>query len=249
MTKLILFEDEPNALRRLKRMISEIRPDWSIVNSADCISDGIKIANEENYDLIVSDIQLSDGTCFDILKKAEIATPVIFITAFDEYAIKAFDFNSIHYLLKPIKLEQLHLAFQKFEQNKMHRYSEQSALFESESDFEKKLLSKVGNTTAVIDYSNIAFVTHFEKMTKAYVFTEDKYLLDQSLDRLEEFLPHNQFFRINRQVIVNKRSINTFSSYSSDRIILTTSPSIAQELIVSKEKTPKFRRWMMMNNE
>ena len=249
MTRLIIFEDEPNALRRLIRLIKEIRPEWTLVDSADSVAKGIELAKKGNFDLIVTDIQLSDGNCFEILKKSNVSTPVIFITAFDEYAIKAFDFNSIHYLLKPIKIEQLHQAFQKFEQNKINSFSDQSALFESETEFQKKLLSKVGNTTAVIDYSNIALILHLDRMTKAYLYNGEKFLLDQSLDKLEEFLPSNVFFRINRQVIVSRQSVIKFSTYSSDRLILDTLPEIDEELIVSKEKTPRFRRWFMINVE
>lgn len=244
MIRLIIIEDEPSALRRLKRLVSEIRPHWEIVNTADSVARGIEVVRLQNFDLILSDIQLSDGTCFEIFTRSNISAPVIFITAYDEFAIRAFEFNSIHYLLKPVKIEQLHHAFRKFEQNQLSSFSAQAPLFEPEQGFQKKLLSKVGNTTVVIDFSDVAYIYHQQRATKAVLFNGKKHLLDQSLDKLQQYLPEEQYFRINRQAIVNRDAVKKFSSYSSDRILLTTDPAGDQELIVSKEKTPEFKRWL-----
>ena len=117
MHKILILEDEPSALQRLSRMINEIRPEYQIVNTADNLEDAEKILTTENYDLILSDIELSDGNCFDVFEKTDPKKPIIFITAYNDYAIKAFKYNGIHYLLKPINYEDLTQAFVKYEKN------------------------------------------------------------------------------------------------------------------------------------
>ena len=119
MVKIIIFEDEPAALRRIKRLIKGIRPDYKLVGDADNIADGVALLNKTDCQLILSDIQLSDGLCFEIFEKTKSRIPVIFITAYNEYAIKTFDYNGIHYLVKPLAKEKLHKALNKFEEQKI----------------------------------------------------------------------------------------------------------------------------------
>lgn len=249
MIRLIIIEDEPSALRRLKRLVMEIRPNWQIVATADNVSKGIEIVKKGDFDLILSDIQLSDGLSFEVLIASEVNTPVIFITAYDEFAIKAFEFNSIHYLLKPIKPEQLHMAFEKFELNEMNSFSDQAPLFDKEKSYDQKLLSKVGNHTIVIEIADIAFFYHEDRTTKAILFNNKSHLIDNSLDKLQDFLSNNLFFRINRQVIVQKKAVKKTTIYSSSRLLLTTNPISDEQLIVSKEKTPLFKKWLLAKNK
>lgn len=244
MTRLIIIEDEPSALRRLKRLVMEIRPEWQIIATADNVAKGIEIVKKEDFDLILSDIQLSDGLSFEVLTTSKVKTPVIFITAYDEFAIKAFEFNSIHYLLKPIKPEHLHAAFEKFERNEMNSFDKQAALFTSEKSYQQKLLSKVGNHTLIIEITDIALFFHKDRLTVAILFNGKKHLIDNSLDKLQELLSEDQFFRINRQAIVRKESVKKTTIYSSSRLLLSTDPEFDEELIVSKEKTPQFKKWL-----
>jgi DNA-binding LytR/AlgR family response regulator len=245
MVKICILEDEPAAQRRLKRIVHELRPDWNIAAIRDSVESGIELLERNTFDLILSDIQLSDGTCFDIFKKVNTDTPIIFITAYDEYAIKAFDFNSIHYLVKPITSETLHLALSKFEQNQLGSGKRLlDAISEDDASFHFKILSKVGTKTLLINPKDIAFIYAANRITKCYLFDGNAHYLDQSLDKLMNYLPEDDFFRINRQFIVQFSAIKKYQRYSSNRLLLSLGLDTSHELIVSKEKAPLFKRWI-----
>jgi len=244
MVKVIILEDEPSAYRRVKRMIAEIRPNWDIVGHADSVSGGYELVRNTEFDLIFSDIQLSDGTCFELFSKAGVDIPVIFITAYDRHAIKAFEFNSVHYLMKPIKVEQLHEAIQKFENQRLMNYNDQESLFDHSGILSDKILSKLGNKTTVIETEDIAYAYYEDRATFAVDGSGKRHFLDPSLDKLQEYLSSDQFYRINRQQIVSRSSIKSFVSYTSDRLLLELNIDTSIKFIVSKDKTPDFRRWL-----
>ena len=245
MIKLCILEDEPAAQRRLKRIVHDLRPDWTISEVVDSVAMGIQILEKNAFDLILSDIQLSDGTCFEIFSKVKPNTPIIFITAYDEYAIKAFDFNSIHYLVKPINSEALHLAFSKFEQNQLGKGKQLvDAIAEENTSFQFKILSKVGSKTILINPENIAFIYSSNRMTKCYLFDGKTHYLDQSLDKIMDYLSDINFFRINRQFIVQFSAIKKYQRLSSNRLLLNTKLETELELIVSKEKSSAFKSWI-----
>lgn len=245
MVKVVIIEDEPAALRRLQRLILELRPNWGITGTADSISSGIDLIDEADFELIFSDIQLSDGQCFDIFSKTNNQKPIIFITAYDKYAIKAFDFNSIHYLLKPIKPEQLLMAIQKFEQSEVHSFANHAPLF-NKGIYKQptQLLSKIGNKSNLISVENIAAIVFEDRATIAIMENGSHHLLDQSLDKLEEYLSSDLFFRISRQMIVAKSAVKHFSNFTSNRLILETHPILESKAIVSKDRVPSFRKWI-----
>jgi len=245
MINLCILEDEPAAQRRLKRMITDLRPEWNIGAIRDSVESGKQLLQDKTFDLILSDIQLSDGTCFEIFKKLHLKTPVIFITAYDEYALSAFDFNSIHYLVKPITPEALHLAFSKFEQNALGSAEKILDLYsDEEHSLQFKILSKVGNKTVLIDPGDISFIYAANRMTKCVLFDGKSHFIDQSLDKLMAYLPADDFFRISRQYIVQFKAVNTYEKYSSNRLLLHIDPASTHELIVSKEKSSTFKRWI-----
>lgn len=245
MINLCIFEDEPAAQRRLKRILLEIRPEWNIGAIRDSVESGIQLLQEKSFDLILSDIQLSDGNCFEIFKKIRPKTPIIFITAFDEYAIKAFEFNSVHYLVKPITVEALHLALSKFEQNALGASEPFMDTVSAENTgLQFKILSKVGNKTILINPQDIAFFHAADRLTRCILFDGKAHFIDQSLDKLMAFLPPRDYFRINRQFIVQFKGIKKFEKYSSNRLLLHVDPVTDHELVVSKEKSSSFKRWI-----
>ena len=244
MINVLIFEDEPSALRRLKRIIKDIRPDWNIIGTADSVFAGRELYTKNNFDLILSDIQLSDGLCFEIFRKSTITKPIIFLTAYDQYAIKSFEFNSIHYLLKPIIIEKLNAAFIKFEQQKLTNQPQLQELLAKDQNIKTKILSKVGNKTVVINYNDIALIYIEDGYSNAVLADGKTHLLNYSLEALLEFLPENQFFRINRQQIINSNFLQTYHNHSSNRLLLTMTISFKKEIIVSKEKTPLFKKWL-----
>lgn len=245
MCKLILIEDEPAALRRLRRLLMELRPDWQIVASADSVKNAIEAIGQNEFDLLICDIHLSDGLFFDILKKITIHKPIIFVTAYDEFAIRAFDLNSVHYLVKPIERSKLNEALDKFELRQMQVREDWSEILKNDSEaVSGHMVSRVGNRTELVRISDVAMVYTEQRITKVILKSGMERLIDLSLDQVMEQFSEKEFFRINRQWIVRKSAVRAFSNYSSHRILLQTQPEIDPQLIVSKDKTPTFKRWL-----
>lgn len=249
MINLIILEDEPAALNRLKRLIKELRPTYHIAGDADTVADGVKLLSTvDDISLILSDIQLADGLSFEIFEKCQVNCPIIFITAYNEYAIKAFDFNGIHYLMKPIKIEALNAALQKFETSPLHFKSVQQIHKLLENDgFKtgKRILSRIGSKTVVIEMDQIALVHSENKMNKVYTFDQKSYLVEYTLDELLHNLKDEPFFKISRQMIVNRKAVTGFKNHSSNRLILSLNIPFDHDIIVSKERSPKFKAWLM----
>lgn len=243
MIKYIIFEDEPATLRRLQRKIAKVRPDWFCVSTADGIKSGLPLLKME-FDLIFSDIHLADGHCFDLLKQAQTQAPVIFTTAYDQYAIKAFEFNSIHYLLKPITDEDLFAAIQKFEQRPGSFANTDLIKAAGDDNFQETLVSTVGNKTTMLSIHDIAYIHYQDRITWVVLFDQKSYAVDSSLDRLMEYLPNDQFFRINRQAIVHKKGVRHFTKASSNRLNLELKIASTVELVVSKESCRGFKAWI-----
>lgn len=244
MIRYIILEDEPAAARRLQKMMIQLHPDWILNGIADSVVSGIELIEKNNFDLILSDIELSDGNCFQVYSQFSELKPIVFITAFDAFALKAFEFNGIHYLLKPIEIGQLKIALERFQKTEIGSVVSSALLKHDKKELPQKLLSKVGATTVVIDYNEIAAIYLSNKSTKTLLFSERTHYLDQSLDKLMSYLPQSDFFRISRRGIVNRKAVRSFSTISSNRLLLVTQPKCPQEMIVSKDKTPLFKRWM-----
>lgn len=246
MSNLLIFEDEPAALQRLTRMIREIRPQFTVVGTADNISDACHLVINTSFDIILSDIELSDGNCFEVFEKTNPEKPIIFITAYNDYAVKAFDFNGIHYLLKPINYEALTQAFVKFEKNQLNLSNinnlKQEAIFENE--YQKRFISKVGNNFKVVETHNVMLFYTDTGLVYAKTFTNDKYVMDDTLEKITQKINPKLFFRINRQMIININAIENMHSYSSNRLKITLKTAHDEAIVVSKDKATEFKNWL-----
>lgn len=246
MAKILIFEDEPAALQRLKRMIKDIRPDYKVVCTADNIQDAIEQISDYDFDLILSDIQLSDGNCFEIFETVNPEKPVVFITAYNDYAIKAFNFNGIHYLLKPINYEELTQAFVKFEKNKIS-LSSITKLGQSRDfvpDYKKRFISKLGHKFKVISTEKVVLFYTESGLVYAKSFDNEKYVLDDTLEKISLQINPRAFFRINRQMIVNIDAVEDMYAHSSNRLKLKLKTPHKEEVVVSKDKTADFKEWI-----
>jgi len=246
MIKVIILEDEPAALQRLKRMLKDIRPEYTIIGSADNIADAHNLVKDADFDLILSDIELSDGTCFEVFEKKDPEKPIIFITAYNDYAIKAFDFNGIHYLLKPINYEALTQALVKFEKNQIN-LSNLNALKEEinpSPDYQKRIISKVGNKLKVIETKDIFLVYTDTGMVYVKTFDNTKHIIDETLENLYHKLNPDLYFRINRQMIININAVESMHTYSSSRLKIKPKVPHDNNIVVSKEKTADFKKWI-----
>lgn len=246
----IIIEDEKFAADRLEKMIREIRPDIQIIAKLVSIQESIDWLKKNTADLIFLDIQLSDGLSFSIFEEIITKTPVIFTTAYDQYAIKAFDLNSISYLLKPIRKNELEESLNKFESLK----SAFSIDFENllagiqgnKPEYKKRFLIQIGDKLKKIETHDIAYFFALDKSVYIKTFQNTSCAVDYTLDALEEIVNPEQFFRINRKYIVNIQSISEMIAYSRGRVKLNLKPPADDELdtIVSIERASNFKKWM-----
>ncbi|MFC2112424.1 LytR/AlgR family response regulator transcription factor [Bacteroidota bacterium] len=250
MIRTLIIEDEQPAAERLSRMLIAIEPSIEILAMLDSVEASVKWLNENTRpDLIMLDIQLADGLSFDIFKKTTVDSFVIFTTAYDEYAIKAFELNSIDYLLKPIDKTKLEKSIRKYQQMKKDSgtidiQSLMETLENRKANFKKRFAVNIGSRIVSVETSAVSWFYTLEKST--YLCTDDDrhYPLDFSLEHLEELLDPDQFFRINRQYLVGYSAIQRIHILSKSRIKLEVQPSPKEDLLVSTARSHEFRLWL-----
>jgi DNA-binding LytR/AlgR family response regulator len=246
---LLIIEDEPASALRLKKMTEEINPGVKVLEILDSITGAVEwFRTHISPDLVLMDIHLADGLSFEIFREVEVPCPVIFTTAYDEYAIQAFKVNSIDYLLKPIKKTELADAFRKLQKIKPEAGADYlsmlSALTGQGKEYLKRIVIRIGQQIKVLEIKDLAYFYIEEKIVFAVNFKGDRYPVDLSLDQLEEQLDPDRYFRINRAFIVNMESIEAMYTYSKARIKIKLKPPCEIETITSTERSAEFREWL-----
>ena len=248
--KILLIEDEISASSRLQKLINEINPQIEILAVLDTVEDSIAwLSNNPEPDLIFLDIQLSDGLSFEIFQDVDyLQTPVIFTTAYNEYAIQAFQLNSIDYLLKPIDRKDLEKALIKYnkriQKGALPNFDVLlSQLKIKKQEYRSRFLVKTGSLMQTI-LDDIAYIIIENQMVHPILFSKRQHSLDYNLDELELLLNPKRFFRINRQMIVNIKAIKSIQPYFNARLLITLDPPSTKECVVSREKTNLFKQWI-----
>jgi len=247
--KVLIIEDEQAAVRRLQKLLMDIDPKLEVIDVLGSIESSVEwLQHHAAPDVILMDIHLADGSSFGIFEKINISSPVIFVTAYDEYALKAFKVNAIDYILKPIKQNELENALNKVSR-KTTNDDEGSDLLQKlhEAGFihkSKRLLVKMGQSIKLIDLDNVAYFYSQDKISFAIMPGNKRFPLDQSLDQIEEMIDPRHYFRINRQFIVKMESIEEMIAYSKSRVKLKLNPPSEADAIVSKESSPEFKKWL-----
>lgn len=253
--KVLLLEDEEPASKRLEKMLKEAVPEIEILNTIVSVSSGIRWLTENPApDLIISDIQLADGLSFEVFKAVPTMCPIIFTTAFDQYAIEAFKVNSIDYLLKPIKKDSLEAAISKYKKlagtkQAANSFSDISKLLEAMSgntpkQFKNRFVVKYGEHLKTINISEAAYFYTEDKINFITTNEGRRYIIDYNLDSLETMLDPAVFFRINRQYIISINAIAEMFSYSKSRVLIKLNPAAKHETIVSTERSGEFKNWL-----
>jgi DNA-binding LytR/AlgR family response regulator len=247
--KIIIIEDEPFAVKRLKELILSIEPSWEILDVFDDIENSVNwLKSNSHPDLIFMDIQLSDGFSFDIFNQVKIKSKIIFITAFDNYAIQAFRHNGLDYLLKPVKknlLEESITRFKTLKNESIIDYESLSSLIsKKEIKYKKRFLTKTGDQLNFIDTEKIAYFISESSYSILVSKLGNQYILDGTLDSIESQLNPNEFYRINRKQIIALTSIKTIKNYFNNRLILTLTPTLDEDSIVSRTKAKNFKEWL-----
>jgi len=247
---VLIIEDESLAADKLERMLKEVDPSIIVLAKLGSIKESAKWLFQNTADLIFLDIQLSDGISFSIFEQVSINTPVIFTTAYDEYAIKAFKLNSISYLLKPIRKNDLAESLQKYRNLKSAFSIDFDLLLANiqgkEPDFKKRFLIQIGEKIKKIEVSEIAYFYVLDKGVYMRTFQGNSYSIENTLDKLESILNPTAFFRINRKYLVNMDSIANMVAYSRSRVKLDLKPNADDELdtVVSIDRSAEFKKWL-----
>jgi len=247
---VLIIEDEKPAVEKLRRLLNDIDPTITIIDTLETVEHSINWLLENDVpDLILMDIQLGDGVCFEIFESVKIKSPIIFTTAYDDYAIKAFKVNSIDYLLKPIAKESLALAIEKlkslfpiltFNNEKINRIYEQLG-----AQHKTRFFVKIGEHCRSISINEIACFYIVERNTFFMTSAGKCYDVDYSLEQLEKLLNPHQFFRINRHTIISINAISDILSFSTNRLqIKLIQENRIGELIVSRERITAFKKWL-----
>ncbi len=251
--KYLIIEDEKIAVERLKKLITKLRPDYQFLGSADTISKSVSLLRYvKDADVIFLDIQLSDGLSFEIFEHIEFDTPIIFTTAYDHYAIKAFKLNSVDYLLKPIDLSELQSAIEKFEKHyepKSLVVTNQSIIKNLIESFHRKqhkerFVIKVGEHLKHVETADVH--TFYSEDKATYLQTKDgkRYIIDFSLDKVEEIVDPGDFFRISRKYIVNLKGIRDIIQFTNSRLKLLIHNHESEQVIVARERVNQFKEWL-----
>lgn len=255
MNKLnvVIIEDEVPAARLLHSMVSRLRPDWTINVLPGSVDEAISwFATHPHPDLIFLDIQLADGNSFDFLSAAQPASAIIFTTAYDQYAVRAFTVNSIDYILKPIDGQRLQDAIAKYEtiQNNGQPLPNDylSTLLDALQPCEKRhrtrfLISGIDRFWS-LQVSDIAYFYSENKVTFAVTRTGQEHIIDLSLNKLIEQLDPDRFFRASRQVILCITAIDHAEPYFNGKITVTVRPPYKNKITISEEKLSAFKQWL-----
>lgn len=249
--KIVIIEDEKAAAENLKYLLSEIDPNMRVDTVLDTVSSAVDYFSQKpDIALAFFDIHLADGNSFEIFNQVEINIPIIFTTAYDEYAIKAFKVNSIHYLLKPIDEEELIEAVEKFKSNRQilpitEEFKQIISNISKESkSYKTAFLIQKQDRLIPIDVQDIAYFTIELGQVWAHTFHKKSYAIDGKLEEVEAVLDPRLFFRANRQYIVQRKAIESLTVYINGKLILDLHPKPEERVVVSKSKAPQLKSWM-----
>ncbi|MES2851011.1 MAG: LytTR family DNA-binding domain-containing protein [Bacteroidota bacterium] len=251
--KVFIVEDEELAVKKLQKTLALVDPSTEVVGTADSIQSSVEwLQSNTAPDLILMDIELADGQSFEIFNLAEVKCPVIFTTSYDEYALKAFKVNSVDYLLKPIQKEELEAALNKFK--KLSATSSTDVSLDSlvkqlqqklqPKEFRKRFLVKHAQKLVSIEVGDIAYFYSDGRLNFFKTTDNRKFVVDYTMDELEEMLDAEMFFRISRSFYVAINSVEKIDDYFGNRLILGLKPAVDKEALVSREKVTEFKKWL-----
>ncbi len=249
--KVLIIEDEKAAAENLKFLLTQLDSSIVIVNVIGTVSRAVEFFQKENtIELAFFDIHLADGISFEIFKKVQINVPIIFTTAYDEYALKAFKVNSIDYLLKPIDEEELREAMVKYSRTQQtipvsQQFQEMLQIIKTEkSRYKSTYLVHQRDTLVPLGVAEIAYFTIDMGTVKAISFDKNEYIIDKKLEDIEVEIDPDHFFRANRQFIVQRKAVENLQLYFNGKLILNLNPKPSEQVIVSKTKAPRLKQWI-----
>ncbi|ASZ11898.1 LytTR family DNA-binding domain-containing protein [Chitinophaga pendula] len=246
--RVVIFEDEMHNAERLIQLLHQCNPAIEVVAIISSVVEGMRWMEESHrVDLMMMDIQLSDGNCFELFSQTKVHTPIIFTTAYDGFALQAFKVNSIDYLMKPIDLKELQQALQKYEQFRPAQPYNIDISKIAEEFLRRdntRFIGRLNNQLIYVKAKDISFIQFVKGGTWATTNTSQRVPLDYSLDQIEKMLDKGQFFRINRQFIIHIDAIKKITAYYNSRLILQLEPAVDEDVIISRERVADFKNWL-----
>ncbi|TFH27451.1 MAG: response regulator transcription factor [Bacteroidia bacterium] len=246
--KVIILEDENRAVNHLKRLIHQVAPEMELMGVFDTVRDAISYLEKKPVlDLIFSDVQLADGLSFEVFSKVKVICPIIFTTAYDTYAIEAFNTNGIDYLLKPIEEERLSKAIEKIRLFNTRIDIESLLNLKISTDRKQpksRFMVKVGEKIRTIMVEEILAFYSFEKTTYLHTTTHRNYIIDYSLDELEGMLDRERFFKINRKYLVSIDACSQIIAWSNNRLKIDIEGIDDPKIVVARERVRDFKAWL-----
>lgn len=249
--RVIIIEDESEAAKWLSNLILDLMPGVQIDAKIDTIKKAVQWLSENRPpDLIFMDIQLADGISFQIFEQCTVTSPVIFTTAYDEYALKAFKVNSIDYILKPVAKEDLQVALKKYEHFSGNVHASQildnigQAMQMLMKKYKTRFVIKVGEHLKTVEVDHILYFYSQDKATFCITADKRNHILDYTLEQLEDMVDPGQFFRINRKYMVRSAAIEDIISYTNSRLKLLLKGSQDSDIIVARERVQEFKEWL-----
>jgi len=252
---ILIIEDEKHAANRLIKLLKTIDSDFNILDILESINLSVKwLQNNPQPELIFLDIQLSDGLSFNIFKQVDVTCPVIFTTAYDEFALQAFELNSIDYLLKPINTNKLAKSIDKFKRlSNMQTVSKFNfdsqalieALTKKEATFKTNFLVNKGSQLVIINIEDIAYFFAEDKLVFLVTHDKQKFNINDSLDTIEKEIGNKSFYRVNRQYLVSVKSIKEIHNHFNYKLKLSLNPLPKDEnIVITKSKVIAFKNWL-----
>lgn len=255
---ILIVEDEELAVKKITKTLLQVEPNANVVGITESIQSTVSwLQNNKRPDLILMDIELSDGQSFEIFNRVKVNSAVIFTTSYDEYALKAFKVNSIDYLLKPIQQEDLEAAIGKYRAMK-NLYNEptgvpdlnlESIIAELKQklqprEFRKRFLVKHAQKLVSIEVDDIAYFFSDGRLNFFKTYDNRKFVVDYTMDELEEMLDPDRYFRASRSFYISVDSVDQIHDYFGNRLLLHLKPAVEKEALVSREKVTDFKKWM-----
>ncbi len=246
--KILLIEDELPAAKQLTKMLLAHTSTFQVMETLDSVESAVRwLRHFPVPDLIFMDIQIADGLSFDIFRQVNVTAPVVFTTAFDQYAVQAFKVNAIDYLLKPIDPDDLGRALEKIENQRMKPgtfdYATVAKLFVKEN-YKERFLVKIGQQLTFVATSDVAYFQSADGLTQAFTATGKKYFIENTLEELERLLDPRDFFRVSRNLTVRLQSIQKILPHLNGRLKLELTPAAPGEVFVSRERVGEFKSWL-----
>ncbi|SFW26700.1 LytR/AlgR family response regulator transcription factor [Chitinophaga sancti] len=249
--QVVIIEDERPNSTRLKKMLAELDTELEVLATLETIADSVAWFRQHPHpDVVLMDVRIADGLSFDIFPQVQLQCPVVFITAYDEYAVRAFKVNSLDYLLKPVEKEDLGVALEKVRSKKMLQDTGElvkqllGVLQRRQNTYRTRFVIPVRDELKTVLSANIDFIYYSITGTHLVLKDREQLQVNMSMDELEEQLDPDVFFRVNRQHIVHIDSIQVIKQYAVSKLRVVLKQDTEREIIISKEKAPLFRQWL-----